>query len=64
MSCFDLLDPEVEHRTFFGDTRGVDALITYLESVNEVFDEPGPDPEEFILAGDRIVVLGIWRGRV
>jgi uncharacterized protein len=64
LTCFDLLDPDVEHRTFFGDTRGVDALIAYLESVNELFDEPAPDPEEFFHAGDRVVVLGTWRGRV
>ncbi len=64
LTCFDLLDPEVEHRTFFGDTQGVDALVGYLEGVNEVFDEPGPDPEEFIQAGSTVVVLGTWRGRV
>jgi ketosteroid isomerase-like protein len=64
MTCFDLVDPEIDFQTFFGDVRGIDDLVSYLEGVNEVFDEPGPDAEEFIAFQDGVVVVGIWRGRV
>jgi ketosteroid isomerase-like protein len=63
LAFFDILDPEVEFQTFFGDVHGPDAVIGYLESVGDMFEEAGPDPEEFISAGDTVIVLGTWRGR-
>ena len=61
--CFDLLDPDVEVDTFFGDFRGLDDTAGYFTSTALFYDEPRPNPEEFVPAGDRLFVLGTWTGR-
>jgi ketosteroid isomerase-like protein len=60
--CFDLLDPEVEIETFFGDFRGLDDAVGYFQSTTSFFDDPRPQAEEFVPAGDRVFVLGTWTG--
>jgi len=37
--------------------------LEFWTRMGELFDSPYPDPEEFLRAGDRLVVLGTWRGR-
>jgi ketosteroid isomerase-like protein len=61
------LDPDIDwHVTDTlpegGDLHGVTAVMDYLEAFDEDF-EGKPDPEEFIELGDRVLVLGTWRGR-
>jgi uncharacterized protein len=48
------LDPEIWDRTL----RGVEGLRVFLEGVEQDFKELRHDPDEFIDAGDRVVVLG------
>jgi uncharacterized protein len=37
--------------------------LEYFNNVGELFDNPHPEPEEFIRDGDRLVVLGHFHGR-
>ena len=37
--------------------------LQYFNNVGELFEDPHPDPEEFIRDGDRLVVLGHFHGR-
>ena len=37
--------------------------LEYLNNVPELFEDPHPEPEEFIRDGDRLVVLGHVHGR-
>ena len=37
--------------------------LQYFNNVGELFEDPRPDPEEFIRDGDRLVVLGHFHGR-
>jgi ketosteroid isomerase-like protein len=37
--------------------------LEYFNNVGELFDNPQPEPEEFIRDGDRLVVLGQFHGR-
>ena len=37
--------------------------LEYFNNVGERFDNPRPEPEEFIRDGDRLVVLGQFHGR-
>src|SRR2546421_1949973 len=37
--------------------------LEYFNNVGELFDNPRPEPEEFIRDGDRLVVLGQFHGR-
>ena len=67
LEFFGRLDPEIDWHvtdTFRkgGDLHGVSEVIDHLEAINEDF-EGHPEPEEFIPAGDRVLVLGTWRGR-
>jgi hypothetical protein len=67
LAFFDRLDPDIEwHVTDTlpkgGDLHGIDEVIDHLEAVNEDF-QGMPEPEEFIPAGDRVLILGTWRGR-
>jgi ketosteroid isomerase-like protein len=43
-----------------------DSPLEWLEStatIGELFDDPHPDPEEFLRVGDRVIVIGTWRAR-
>jgi ketosteroid isomerase-like protein len=40
----------------------VDAL-EFPTTMGELFDAPYPDPEEFLRADDRLIVVGTWRAR-
>jgi hypothetical protein len=46
-----------------GDLRGVLEFRLFLEAMMEHLEEAYPDPEEFIAAGDKLIVLGTWRAR-
>jgi ketosteroid isomerase-like protein len=66
---FDGLHPDVEWwmpETIpnGGVHRGEAGVVDFLESMGELFEEAYPDPEEFIPAGDRLIVVGTWRARV
>ena len=37
--------------------------LEYFNTVGELFEDPHPEPEEFIRDGDRLVVLGHFHGR-
>ena len=43
-----------------------DSPLEWLEftaTLGELFDDPHPDPEEFLRVGDRLIVIGTWRAR-
>jgi uncharacterized protein len=68
LEFFDRLDPDVEWHVpdslpKGGHLRGQSEVIDFLETVNELFDEPYPDPEEFVAAGDRLLIVGTWRAK-
>jgi ketosteroid isomerase-like protein len=64
----DALDPEVEWHvpeTFPGGGgafHGTWDVLACLEAIGKLFDAR-PDPEEFLSAGDTLIVLGTWRAR-
>lgn len=64
MRCFDLVDPEIEFNTFFGDVRGPEGMVAYFQGVSRSYDDHCPHPDEFIPAGDRLLVVGLWKGTV
>ena len=62
----DRLDPDVEWlipETLPGGgaLRGQLAVMEFFEVTAGMWDGAYPDPEEFLGAGDRLVVLGTWR---
>jgi hypothetical protein len=38
--------------------------LEFTTTVSELFDDPHPEPEEFIRDDDRVVMLGIWHAVV
>jgi len=60
---FDLLDADIEFNSPFGDVHGHDGVASIFEMAGRAFDEPHPEPEEFVPAGDRLLVTGTWKGR-
>jgi uncharacterized protein len=68
LAYFEILDPEIEWHVSEsipggGHLHGLAEVIGFLEASGELFEGGFPDPEEFISAGDKLVVLGTWRGR-
>jgi ketosteroid isomerase-like protein len=66
---FDRLDPDIdwwipETIPHGGSRHGEGEVIAFWEAMAELFEEAGPHPEEFIPAGDRLIILGTWRARV
>lgn len=37
--------------------------LEFATTATELFEDPYPDPEEFLRVEDRVVVVGTWRGR-
>lgn len=69
LAFFDLIDPEIEWHVSDtmpggGELHGLDELIPHIQAVGELWESPRAEPEEFLPAGDRLVVLGTWRARV
>jgi ketosteroid isomerase-like protein len=63
-----LLDPDVEwvnppEAVEPGTRRGIHAFTAAAESVSDTFEEARVDIEEFLDAGDRVVVIATLRGR-
>lgn len=66
---FERLDPDIdwwipETLPDGGSRHGESEVIDFWEAMGELFEGAHPDPEEFIPAGDRLIVLGTWRARV
>lgn len=64
----DLLDPEVEWHVpralpGGGDLHGHWEVLEFLEASGEFWDDPHPEPRDFLPSGDKLVVLGTWCGR-
>ena len=38
-------------------------VLAFFETVSGLWENPRPEPEEFLAAGDKLVVLGTWRAR-
>jgi ketosteroid isomerase-like protein len=38
--------------------------LEYWNTIGEIFEDPHPEPEEFIRDGDRVVMLGTWHAVV
>jgi len=62
------LDPDIAWHVpdtlpFGGDLHGVMEVFEFFAAMNELFEDAYPEPEEFLAAGDKLVVLGTWRGR-
>jgi uncharacterized protein len=67
-SAFDNWDPDIEIHVpkslpGGGDLRGVLQFREFLEAMMEHLEEAYPEPEEFIGAGDKLIVLGTWHAR-
>jgi ketosteroid isomerase-like protein len=61
-------DPEIEWSVtpnipFGGDYRGHEEVARFFEMLDEHYEELRVEPDEFIADGDRVVVLGVHRGR-
>jgi hypothetical protein len=37
--------------------------LEFTATTGELFDDPYPDPEEFLRVEDRVIVIGTWRAR-
>lgn len=46
-----------------GTYRGPFDALEFWTTLGELFDSPYPDPEEFLRAEDRLIVVGTWRAR-
>jgi ketosteroid isomerase-like protein len=46
-----------------GTYEGAFEALEFWTTVGELFENPYPDPEEFLRVGDRLIVFGTWRGR-
>jgi ketosteroid isomerase-like protein len=62
----DAVDPDVEWHVpdtlpGGGEIRGQLALLEFLDTTSRLW-EAHPEPDEFLPAGDRLIVLGTWRG--
>jgi uncharacterized protein len=67
-SAFDNWDPDIEIHVpkslpSGGDLRGVLEFREFLETMMEHLEEAYPDPEEFMAAGGKLIVLGTWHAR-
>jgi ketosteroid isomerase-like protein len=64
----DRMDPEIEWHVpdtlpGGGDLHGTMEVLEFLGTTRGLWDEAYPNPEEFLPAGDKLVVLGRWRAR-
>ena len=62
---FDRVDPEVEWHVpdtlpGGGDLHGTLEVLEFIDTVGELWEDAYPDPEEFLPAGDKLIVLGTW----
>jgi ketosteroid isomerase-like protein len=46
-----------------GALHGPLEVLAFFETVGGLWEDPLPEPEEFLAAGDKLVVLGTWRAR-
>lgn len=46
-----------------GTYHGPFDALEFWTTIGELFDSPYADPEDFLRAGDRLVVFGTWRAR-
>ena len=65
---FDAVDPDVEWHVpdtlpGGGDLHGTLEVLEFLDTMSGLWDDAYPEPEEFLPAGDKLVVLGSWRAR-
>lgn len=44
-----------------GELHGQWEVLEFWDAMSELFEDAYPDPEEFLPAGDKLVVLGTWR---
>jgi hypothetical protein len=64
----DLLHPEIEWHVpdtlpGGGDLHDPLEVLGFLDTMSGLFEDAYPEPEEFLPAGDKLVVLGTWRAR-
>ena len=63
----DRVDPDVQYRVpdtmpGGGDLHGHWEMLAFMDTVAGLWDDPRPEPEEFLPVGDKLIVLGTWRG--
>ena len=61
----DLFHPALEYHlpeSFGPVLHGPWELLEFLDDAAASFDDPRPEPEEFLPSGDTLVVLGTWKG--
>jgi len=46
-----------------GTYNGPFDAMEFWTTVAELFEDPYPEPEDFLRAGDRLIVFGTWRAR-
>ena len=46
-----------------GALHGHMEVLAFFETVSGLWENPRPEPEEFLAAGDKLVVLGTWRAQ-
>jgi hypothetical protein len=64
----DTWDPEIEWHVpetlpSGGALHGPAEVLAFFETVSGLWEDARPEPEEFLAAGDKLVVLGTWRAR-
>jgi len=64
----DRMDPEIEWHVpdtlpGGGDLRGPLEVVEFLDTMSGLWEDAYPEPEEFLPAGDKLIVLGTWRAR-
>jgi ketosteroid isomerase-like protein len=64
----DTWDPEIEFHVpetlpGGGALHGHLEVLAFFETVSGLWEDARPEPEEFLAAGDKLVVLGRWRAR-
>lgn len=62
------MDPDVEWHVpdtlpGGGDLHGSLAVLEFFETMSGLWEDAHPEPEEFLAAGDKLVVLGTWRAK-
>lgn len=67
-SFLDLIDPDVEWHVpesfpSGGSLRGHWEVLAFMDASAQIWEDPHPEPREFLPSGDKLVVLGTWCGR-